>query len=153
MLVIGIDTGGTFTDIVYRVGRHVGVLKTLSTPDDPSRAVLTAIAELFPRTRAKRVTYGTTVATNAMLERRGAKTVLLTTEGFEDVLEIGRQARPDLYALEPEKIDPLVPRGLRLGVRERMLHDGRIELRLSAAETNRLRRRVETLDVEAIAIV
>lgn len=153
MLVIGIDTGGTFTDIVYRVGRRVGVLKTISTPDDPSRAVLTAIAELFPNEHAKRITYGTTVATNAMLERRGAKTALLTTEGFEDVLEIGRQARPDLYALEPEKIEPLVPRRRRLGVRERTLHDGRIELRLSAAEADRLRRRVERLGVEAIAIV
>jgi N-methylhydantoinase A len=153
VLVIGIDTGGTFTDIVFRIGRRVGVLKTMSTPDDPSQAVLAAIAELFPRTRAKRITYGTTVATNAMLERRGAKTALLTTEGFEDVLEIGRQARPDLYALEPEKMEPLVPRQLRLGVRERTLHDGRIELHLSEAETARLRRRVERFGVEAIAIV
>jgi len=153
VIVFGIDTGGTFTDIVVRVGRDVGVLKTMSTPDDPARAVLDAIAKLFPDARAARITYGTTVATNAMLERRGAKTVLLTTHGFEDVLEIGRQARPDLYALEPEKVEPLVPSRLRLGVRERMRYDGRVELRLSAAETARLRRRVERLAAEAVAIV
>jgi N-methylhydantoinase A len=153
VLVIGIDTGGTFTDIVYRIGRRTGVLKTMSTPDDPSRAVLHAIEELLPDTRVDRITYGTTVATNAMLERRGAKTVLLTTQGFEDVLEIGRQARPDLYALEPEKVEPLVPRQRRLGVRERTLHDGRVELRLAAAEATRLRRRVERLGAQAVAIV
>jgi len=129
------------------------VYKTPSTPDDPSRAVLAALVELFPDTSAKRITYGTTIATNAMLERRGAKTALLTTEGFEDVLEIGRQSRPDLYALEPEKIEPLVPSRLRLGVRERTLHDGRIELGLTAAETTRVRRRLEQRGVETIAVV
>ena len=151
-LVIGVDTGGTFTDIVVRAGRRVVVLKAMSTPGDPSQAVLAGISALFPDTRAQRITYGTTVATNAMLERRGARTALFTTEGFEDVLEIGRQARPDLYALEPEKIEPLVPARLRIGVRERTLYDGRIELRLSVAEIARLRRRVTRLGVEAIAI-
>jgi N-methylhydantoinase A len=152
-LSIGIDTGGTFTDIVFRVGARVGVHKSMSTPDDPSRAVLAAIASLFPDTAAERITYGTTVATNAMLERRGARTALLTTHGFEDVLEIGRQARPDLYALEPQKIEPLVATPMRVGVHERTLYDGSIEQRLSAAEAHRLRRRVERMGVEAIAIV
>lgn len=153
MLFLGIDTGGTFTDIVFRIGRRVGVYKTLSTPDDPSRAVLAALAELFPHTSAKRITYGTTVATNAMLERRGAKTALLTTKGFEDVLEIGRQSRPDLYALEPEKIEPLVSSRFRLGVRERILHDGSVELGLTAAEAARLRGRLQRMGVEGIAVV
>jgi N-methylhydantoinase A len=152
-LVIGIDTGGTFTDIVFRVGARAGVYKVVSTPQDPSRAVLSAIETLFPDMPAERITYGTTVATNAMLERRGARTALLTTKGFEDVLEIGRQARPDLYALEPEKIAPLVAAPLRIGVRERTLYDGSIEQRLSAAEVRRLLARIKGLGVEAVAIV
>jgi len=152
-LFIGIDTGGTFTDIVFRAGARVGVHKAMSTPDDPSRAVLAAITAFFPETSAERITYGTTVATNAMLERRGARTALLTTHGFEDALEIGRQARPDLYALEPRKVEPLVPTALRLGVHERTLYDGAVEQHLSAPEAYRIRRRVERMGVEAIAIV
>ena len=117
---IGIDTGGTFTDFVVRDAARVRVHKVLSTPDDPARAVLAGLAELFPDGWDGEITYGSTVATNALLERRGARVCLVTTAGFEDVLEIGRQARPDLYALEPRVPPPLVGRADRLGVRERV---------------------------------
>ncbi len=125
-ILIGIDTGGTFTDFVCFGRGGLRVHKRPSTPDNPARAVLDGLRELLRD--ASRVpvsiTYGTTVATNAVLERRGARVVLLTTAGFEDVLEIGRQTRSELYALEPEKPPPLVPRGRRVGVEERITHAG-----------------------------
>ena len=104
-LLIGIDTGGTFTDFVCIERGALRVHKLPSTPDNPARAVLAGLRELLGRHSGDRavITYGSTVATNAVLERKGARVVLLTTAGFEDVLEIGRQTRPDLYALEPQK--------------------------------------------------
>src|SRR6185369_16768997 len=122
-LQIGIDTGGTFTDFVVRDATGVRIHKVLSTPDDPARAVLTGLAELFPDGWDGEITYGSTVATNALLERRGARVCLVTTAGFEDVLEIGRQDRPSLYALEPRLPPALVDRPDRLGVRERVTFD------------------------------
>lgn len=142
-MLIGIDTGGTFTDLVAFVGGELRTHKVLSTPHDPAAAVLSGLAELLPGllnqrptpdaerrpSRAKRgprpqLTYSSTVATNALLERKGARVVLLTTRGFEDIIEIGRQNRSELYALEPTRPEPLVPRQLRVGVDERMLVDG-----------------------------
>src|SRR5262249_5705512 len=99
--IVGIDTGGTFTDIIAFVGGTLRVHKVLSTPGAPDAAVLRGLRELLGETPAGVVTYASTVATNAVLERRGARIVLLTTAGFEDVLEIGRQNRPALYDLEP----------------------------------------------------
>src|SRR5205823_9557118 len=113
-LLVGVDTGGTFTDLVAVVGRRLRVLKVRSTPADPAGAVRAGLAVLGG---TRRLSYGSTVATNALLERRGARVVLLTTAGFEDVLEIGRQVRPLLYALEPERPPPLVPRRRRIGIR------------------------------------
>lgn len=150
---VGIDTGGTFTDFVVREGRRVRVHKVLSTPDDPARAVLAGLAELFPGAWDGEITYGSTVATNALLERRGAHVCLVTTAGFEDVLEIGRQARPSLYALEPRAPAPLVGRADRIGVRERTTYDGRVVLPLGAAELRRLIRRVRARRPAAIAVV
>ena len=110
------------------VGRRLRVLKVRSTPRDPAAAVRTGLAALGG---AARLHYGSTVATNALLERRGARVALLTTAGFEDVLEIGRQVRPELYALEPRRPPPLVPRARRIGVRERVLADGTVETPLA----------------------
>jgi N-methylhydantoinase A len=134
-VLIGIDTGGTFTDFVCFEAGAVRVHKRPSTPDDPARAVLAGLRALLGRQPAPGavITYGSTVATNAVLERTGARVALLTTAGFEDVLEIGRQTRPDLYALEPCKPAPLVPRRRRLGVAERLTCDGRAVLPLSRA--------------------
>jgi N-methylhydantoinase A len=152
---VGVDTGGTFTDVVVALYAEIHRFKVLSTPADPAGAVLAALGEAIGALGARpidRLTYGTTVATNAMLERRGARTALVTTAGFEDVLEIGRQARPDLYDLEPRKIPPLLARPLRLGARERTLFDGKILRALTMRETDRLIVALRRLRVESIAV-
>ena len=123
---VGIDTGGTFTDFVAFIDGQVRTHKVLSTPSDPAVAVLRGLREVLPENTSQRVTYASTVATNTLLERRGARVVLLTTAGFEDVIEIGRQNRPALYDLEPCPPEPLVPRGRRIGVAERVLYDGHV---------------------------
>ncbi|MEO5618246.1 MAG: hydantoinase/oxoprolinase N-terminal domain-containing protein, partial [Candidatus Eisenbacteria bacterium] len=113
------DTGGTFTDFVAIHGHRWIALKLPSTPHAPERAVLAGLAQLGSGART-RLRHGSTVATNTLLERKGARVTLLTTAGFEDLLEIGRQDRPDLYALQPRRVAPLVPEERRLGVRERL---------------------------------
>ena len=153
-IAIGIDTGGTFTDFICLEAGRVRVHKRPSTPDDPARAVLEGLRELLGSRApaAATITYGSTVATNAVLERKGAQVLLLTTAGFEDVLEIGRQTRPDLYALEPEKPEPLVPRGRRRGVAERLGVDGRALLPLSAAALRRALAAARHAGAESIAV-
>jgi N-methylhydantoinase A len=122
---LGVDVGGTFTDLVALVDGGLVTAKVPSTPRDQARGVLRAIevAGLEPGTAAG-FAHGSTVATNALLERRGARTALVTTEGFRDVLEIGRQNRPALYDLTRDRPPALVPRELRFTVRERMGPDG-----------------------------
>ncbi len=119
------------------MGGRLRVLKVRSTPRNPAAAVRAALGALAPGAPGWRLHYGSTVATNALLERRGARVVLLTTAGFEDVLEIGRQTRPELYALEPRRPPPLVPRARRIGVDERVLADGRIETPLTRRALSR----------------
>jgi N-methylhydantoinase A len=151
MRAIGIDTGGTFTDFVYVDGRSVRVLKVPSTPDDPSRAILEGLARLgVPRDGE--VLHGSTVATNALLERRGARVALIATEGFRDVIEIGRQDRPQLYDLEVARPEPLVPRQRRLEAHERTLDDGSIRRALSRREARRLALRVRRLGCDSAAV-
>jgi N-methylhydantoinase A len=152
---IGVDTGGTFTDFVcFRAGR-LRVHKLPSTPDDPSRAVLQGLRDLLSDSDAPQavdITYGSTVATNALLERRGSRVVLLTTAGFEDLLEIARQTRPDIYALEPRKPEPLLGRSQRAGVAERTTFDGRILVPLSPAAVKAARAAVRRLRAESVAV-
>ena len=124
---IGVDTGGTFTDCVVFAGGQVKILKLLSTPDDPSTAIVQGVLKLFGETTnavrqgntgrqrnapsaVLEVVHGTTVGTNSLLERRGARVALITTAGFEDLLEIGRQSRPRLYDLNVQREPALVPR-------------------------------------------
>ena len=116
---MGADTGGTFTDLVAGDGR---VVKVLSTPDDPGRALREGLGDLggAPEARPAALAHGTTVATNALLERRGARVALVTTEGFADVIEIGRQDRPSLYEIWADRPAPLVPRELRFEVGGRL---------------------------------
>jgi N-methylhydantoinase A len=134
-VLVGIDTGGTFTDLVCFARGVLRVHKLPSTPDNPARAVLAGLQALLGARPADGtiITYGSTVATNAVLERKGARVVLVTTAGFEDVLEIGRQTRPDLYALEPSKPPPLVARAQRLGIAERLTYEGETLEPLTAA--------------------
>ncbi len=151
MRAIGVDTGGTFTDFVVMDSGGARVLKLPSTPDDPARAVLRGLARLSALAGVD-VLHGSTVATNALLERRGARTALVTTQGFRDVLEIGRQDRPRLYDLEVSRPEPLVPRERRLEARERTLHDGTVARRLSVAEARRIVRRVRETGAESVAV-
>src|ERR1700682_5367138 len=124
----GVDTGGTFTDFVFEAAGHPRIFKVASTPDDPSRAITEGLRRIAAETGASpaqiEVVHGTTVGTNALLQRRGARVALVTTAGFEDVIEIGRQARPELYNLNALKPSPLVPSELRFGARERVAADG-----------------------------
>ncbi|MGH9432819.1 MAG: hydantoinase/oxoprolinase N-terminal domain-containing protein, partial [Terriglobia bacterium] len=119
----GVDTGGTFTDLVMFDGPELRALKVFSTREDPARGILKGLAQLVPRSSRQvssiEIMLGTTVATNSLIERRGAKVALITTEGFEDLLEIGRQARPRLYDLKVKREPPLVPKERRFGVTER----------------------------------
>jgi len=119
-VLVGVDTGGTFTDFVLVENGTVRVHKVLSTPDDPARAILQGLEELGAGEGLAAVVHGSTVATNAVLERKGVPTGLVTTAGFRDVLEIGRQTRPALYDLRVEREPPLVPRERRFEVVERL---------------------------------
>ncbi len=155
-VIVGIDTGGTFTDLAAIVGGRLRVHKVLSTPDDPARAAVTGLKALLegehPELAPDLITYSSTVATNALLEHKGARVLLLTNAGFEDLIEIGRQNRNDLYSLAPQRPEPLVPRALRLGVAERTYFDGKVARRLSAAELRRVRQAAARSRAEAIAI-
>jgi N-methylhydantoinase A len=148
--VLGVDVGGTFTDLAALVDGRVVTAKVPSTPDDQSEGVM-AVVGAVELGEVTTFAHGMTVATNALLERRGARTALVTTEGFRDVLEIGRQARPSLYELARRRPAPLVPRELRLTVRERMGPDGE----LAPLEEDSLAAAADALraaDVEAVAV-
>ena len=150
--IVGVDTGGTFTDLIAFVDGEIRTLKVLSTPSDPSTAVFRGIEELLGDVDLEILTYGSTVATNALLQRQGARVVLLTTAGFEDVIEIGRQNRPVLYDLEPRVPEPLVPRARRIGVPERMLYDGRVLTRLRPAALRRALQAARRHKPESVAV-
>jgi N-methylhydantoinase A len=150
---LGIDSGGTFTDFVFLGAGEGRVHKVPSTPADPLRSILTGITELrLEGLDRVEVIHGTTRGTNAFLERQGARVALLTTAGFEDVLCIGRQTRPELFSLTVEKPPEILPRERVLGVRERLGDNGRVIIPLTPGEISRLRRRVRELAPEALAV-
>ena len=152
-LRIGVDTGGTFTDFILFDGVGVLVHKVPSTPDAPERAILRGLDEILEDWDVDLdITHGSTVATNALLTRNGAKTALVTTAGFEDLIEIGRQNRKELYNLAYRKPPALVPRSLRLGVAERLDEKGGEILRLDSASIKELRKKLERAGVESVAI-
>ena len=153
---VGVDTGGTFTDFVFVAGGQWRIFKLASTPDDPSRAITEGLKRISVAAGARlaqiEVVHGTTVGTNALLQRRGARTALVTTSGFEDVIEIGRQARPELYNLNAVKPPPLVPSELRFGVRERVVASGEVLEPLSEKEIKALVEKLKVAQAESIAI-
>jgi len=151
-IAIGVDTGGTFTDLVALVGGEIRVHKVLSTPDDPARAVIAGIKAMLEGATPAMVTYSTTVATNAILEGKGARVALFTNAGFADLIEIGRQNRDELYALAPSRPSPLVERALRFEVAERTLFDGTIIRRLTRAALARAVRQARHSGAEAFAV-
>jgi N-methylhydantoinase A len=145
---VGVDTGGTFTDFVLVRGGRIEVFKKFSTPREPESAILEGLKGLRP----SEVIHGSTVATNTLLERKGARVALLTTEGFEDVLAIGRQTRRELYNIFVRRPEPLVPAELRLGVKERTLCDGTIERVLDTAHLQELAAFLRGQNVESVAV-
>ena len=153
-LRIAIDTGGTFTDCVWidPATRRLRMLKVFSTPADPSQAIVEAIHKIAPG-KEFILLHGTTVGTNTLLERKGARTALVTTAGFEDVIEIGRQARPKLYDFFFDRIEPLVPKDLRFGVTERTASNGEILTAPPQEELRTVAENVAAANPESIAIV
>ena len=150
-LRIAIDTGGTFTDCVWVDRGRIRMLKVFSTPDDPSRAIAEAL-EKIDHGSSLILLHGTTVGTNTLLQRKGARVALVTTAGFEDVIEIGRQARPKLYDFFFDRIEPLVSADLRFGVDERTSSDGEVLREPSQTDLRDLKTRVLEKKPEAIAI-
>jgi N-methylhydantoinase A len=150
-LRIAIDTGGTFTDCVWVEHGRVRMLKVFSTPADPSLAIAEAIKKIATDA-AITLLHGTTVGTNTLLQRKGARVALVTTAGFEDAIEIGRQARPRLYDFFFERVEPLVARDLRFGVNERTDSDGNILEQPLTWELERLPAKIRDGKPDAIAI-
>jgi N-methylhydantoinase A len=156
---VGVDIGGTFTDLVLiddETGRRV-VGKVLTTQGDPSEGVENGLAELLDREsvgaeQLGTIVHGTTLITNALIERSGAKTALLTTEGFRDALAIGTEHRYDMYKVFIEKPEPLVPRGLRYGVRERSLDDGSVMIDLDEDQVRSIVAELRKRGVRAVAV-
>jgi len=150
-LRIAIDTGGTFTDCVWVDRGRVRMLKVFSTPADPSQAIVEALEKIGLRGSVV-LLHGTTVGTNTLLQRKGARVALVTTSGFEDAIEIGRQARPKLYDFFFDRVEPLVPAELRFGVEERTDMQGLILRAVAPAELQELVQRVREHHSEAVAI-
>ena len=148
---VGVDVGGTFTDFTVAAVDGLYVFKVSSTPHDPAEAVLKGLRRAGIGSDGT-VVHGSTVATNAVLERKGARTALVTTTGFRDVLEIARQNRPELYAIEPRKPAPLIERELRLELDERVGADGSVRRPLSRASLERLTDEVRQLKPDAAAV-
>ncbi len=160
---VGVDSGGTFTDVCMfdELAGRMSVWKVSSTPDDPSRGIARGVEEGMrecanptgdPASAIDYLGHGTTVATNALITHRGSKVGLLTTGGFRDLLEIGRQKRPDLYDIFADKPQTLVPRDLRFEVAERLLHDGTVETALDTDAVREAARAMGDNGVEAVAI-
>jgi N-methylhydantoinase A len=151
-IVVGVDTGGTFTDLVAMIGGEIRVHKLLSTPQDPAQAVVAGIKALLEENMPHFVTYSSTVATNSLLEKKGARVGLFVDAAFEDLIEIGRQNRSQLYALAPSRPEPLVARDMRFGVGGRTYFDGKLASPLDETELTQIRQMAQQSGAEAIAV-
>jgi N-methylhydantoinase A len=151
MIIIGVDTGGTFTDFIYKDGDRWTVLKRLSTPSNPAEAVLEGLRQVAEGKR-KQIVHGSTVATNAILERKGAKTALITNKGFMDVIEIGRQNRSRLYDLAYRKEPHIVPPKLRFGIQGRIGYTGEEIEGLDTVEAEKIVQELKSLNIESVAV-
>src|SRR3954452_24179287 len=152
-MLLGVDVGGTFTDAVLAVGGRLVTAKAPTTPEDQSEGVLNAVNAVLEKAGeaaedVKEFAHGTTAATNALLEGKGARTVFVATEGFEDIVELARQARADLYRLCEAHPAPLTPPERRVGAKERMTPDG-VETPLDVEATVA---KIRELDPEAVAV-
>lgn len=157
--LIGIDVGGTFTDF-YAVDTDSGTVRLFkhpSTPVNPSNAIIEGLAAMSAEygiepASVERIGHGTTVATNALIQRSGGKVALITTKGFRDLLEIGRQTRPHMYSLQIDHPDPLVPRELRLEVAERLLSDGSVHVAIAEGDVAKTVKKALAARVDAVAV-
>jgi N-methylhydantoinase A len=153
---IAIDSGGTFTDCVFVRDGKLQIIKVSSRPNAPAEAIVDAVKLAAAHWSSNNETHdlvcGTTVGTNALLERRGGRVALITTTGFEDVLEIGRQARASLYHLFLQKAEPLAPSSRRFGAKERLAADGSVVQPLNTAEVRRLLRQIKKLKPDSVAL-
>jgi N-methylhydantoinase A len=150
-MIIGVDTGGTFTDFVYKQGDTWGIYKVLSTPSNPAEAVLNGLSHLA-QGRKKQIIHGSTVATNAIIERKGARTALITNQGFEDIIEIGRQNRNRLYDLSFRKAPHIIPSDLRFGLDGRILQTGEELIPLDTQKAEEVGRRLKDCNVKSVAV-
>lgn len=158
-LRIGVDSGGTFTDVCMldETTGQFSVWKLSSTPQDPSEAIADGAREAVARfggdnAKVSFFGHGTTVATNALIQGRGARAGLITNDGFRDLLDLGRQTRPHLYDLQTDKPKALIPRDRRLEVQERLLYDGTVERAPSEDEVRAMARKLRDMDIEAAAV-
>jgi N-methylhydantoinase A len=153
-MFVGVDIGGTFTDLVLSSDGQMQIHKLLSTPRDPAQAMLEGLNTISPQGLAalERIAHGTTVATNAILERKGAKCALITTQGFRDLLAIGRQNRPVLYALHPQLPPPLIPRERCFEVPERLDHTGAVLKPLDIVALDAVLDEIDRVGIEAVAV-
>jgi N-methylhydantoinase A len=161
-MLVGVDIGGTFTDFVLNVDGTLRIHKRFSTPHDPAQAMLAGLEWLIANhagshtetRQIRHVIHGSTVATNTILERKGAKTALITTAGFRDILTIGRQNRPDseLYALQPKLPTPLVQPQHCYEVPERLDHTGSVLTPLDLAALDNVLDQIAEQGIEAIAV-
>jgi len=149
---IGVDTGGTFTDFMIWKDGRLANRKVLSTPRNPSLAILEGLKDELAGAGAPLIVHGTTVATNALLERKGGRIALITSAGFEDILFIGRQTRRALYSLQPEERAFLLPASLCFGVPERTSPSGRTEKRVSRRAVRKVIVALRSAGVEAVAV-
>ncbi|MFW6131282.1 MAG: hydantoinase/oxoprolinase family protein [Candidatus Aminicenantaceae bacterium] len=149
---IGVDTGGTFTDFVIVKKGNIEIEKIKSTPLNPSQAIMEGIKKFLAKDMSLTIVHGTTIATNTLLERKGGRTALITTKGFEDILHIGRQTRQNLYSLRGEKRIPLVPSHLCFGVDERTLSTGAVEKKINTSEIKEILDHFKSKKVEAVAV-
>ncbi len=149
---LGVDTGGTFTDFVYFDGEQIRIHKVLSTPLAPEQAILQGISELDISLLGLQLIHGSTVATNAVLEAKGVKTVYIANRGFADVLTIGRQARAELYNLMPEPRPPLIPAGCCVEINTRLSSKGDLLQGLEQGDINELLDEIEKINPQSVAI-
>ena len=147
---IGVDTGGTFTDLVWEDEEGLKTLKVPSTPENPAKAILHGLEKIGVKPEI--LIHGTTVATNAFLERKGEDFILLTTKGFEDVILIGRQTRPRLYDFFVEKPKPFIKEENIIGVEERISADGKVVKALNEKEVRRLVKRIKKTGLKSVAV-
>ena len=152
MIVLGVDIGGTFTDFVLFDGKELKVHKVLSTPHNPAEAVFNGIRYLGVPKKQTSVIHGSTVATNTLLERKGAKVALITTSGHEDVIEIGRQARSSLYDLFICRESPLVPQVFRWGVKERVTATGEVVSGVKKSDLKKISTKLKRQGIESAAV-